>query len=150
MFCLPFHASLVLLPPAIAASYLMSVRSHRLPPLFTIASSYAVYLGTLITSVILYRLSPFHPLYRYPGPVWWRTSMLWHAVHTITGQQMRHLKAMHERHGDIIRIGSCIDVMSVSALWLLTSCLRAEYSVRTRRLPGRTTSRGFWRAQKCL
>ena len=28
-----------------------------------------VYHATLCTSIVLYRISPFHPYYRYPGPV---------------------------------------------------------------------------------
>ena len=105
-FCLPLHAGLVLLPPAIAASYFISARGDTLSPFLTITFSYVAYLGALSTSVILYRLSPFHPLHVYPGPFWSRTSMFWHAMRTTTGQQMRDLQTLHEQYGDVVRIGT--------------------------------------------
>ncbi|PIL28305.1 cytochrome P450 [Ganoderma sinense ZZ0214-1] len=85
-FSLPFHAILLLVPPAIC---------------------YTWYIGALATSVVFYRLSPFHPLHRlgYPGPVLCRTSMTWHAIRTNGGKQMEYLRSLHDMYGDIVRIG---------------------------------------------
>ncbi|TBU27634.1 high nitrogen upregulated cytochrome P450 monooxygenase 2 [Dichomitus squalens] len=117
MFSLLLHSSLVFLPPAMATSYTIFAPSDELGVFSTMVFSYVVYLGMLSTSVIFYRFSPFHPLHRYPGPFWCRTSMFWHAVRITAGQQMRYLRVLHERYGDIVRIGpNMISVRDVSLI----------------------------------
>ncbi|RDX41687.1 high nitrogen upregulated cytochrome P450 monooxygenase 2 [Lentinus brumalis] len=66
---------------------------------------YSTYLATLATSVVLYRLSPLHPLARYPGPIGCRISKLYMGVVCIPGYQHKYIKALHERYGDVVRIG---------------------------------------------
>ncbi|PIL28306.1 cytochrome P450 [Ganoderma sinense ZZ0214-1] len=108
-FSLPFHAFLLLVPPAIVWHNCMSSASTGTgwPTAFDLAFCYAWYTGALATSVVVYRLSPFHPLHRlgYPGPVLCRTSMIWHAIRTNGGKQMEYLRSLHDMYGDIVRIG---------------------------------------------
>ena len=104
-FNLSFHAFLLLVPPIIAPHYISSPGWIGWPTVSELVFCYAVYLGTLTTSVVFYRLSPFHPLYRFPGPVWCRMSMIWHAVRTSDGKQMVYLRSLHDTYGDIVRIG---------------------------------------------
>ena len=115
-FYLALHASVILLPPAIATCYAMTLPTGHMSLISTTAFCYAVYLGVLCTSVVGYRLSPFHPLSRYPGPFWSRTSMFVHAVRTTTGKQMKYLKELHERYGDVVRIGAPSFRVSLSYL----------------------------------
>ncbi|TFK87858.1 high nitrogen upregulated cytochrome P450 monooxygenase 2 [Polyporus arcularius HHB13444] len=63
------------------------------------------YLVTLILSILLYRLSHLHPLSKYPGPICCRASKLWHACVVLKGRQHEYLQALHERYGDVVRIG---------------------------------------------
>ncbi|KAI1786948.1 high nitrogen upregulated cytochrome P450 monooxygenase 2 [Ganoderma leucocontextum] len=100
MFSLPFHAFLLLAPPAIASNRASSA-GIGWPSASQLVFCYATYLAVLTLSVV----SPFHPLHRYPGPVWCRTSMFWHAIRTTDGKQMTYLRSLHDTYGDIVRIG---------------------------------------------
>ncbi|PIL22998.1 cytochrome P450 [Ganoderma sinense ZZ0214-1] len=101
VLCLPFHASLLLFPPAIAAVF----AGINWPLFNRLAFCYTTYMAALTVSVVAYRLSPFDPLYRYPGPFWGRTSMFCHATRSIGGGQAAHFRALHDTYGDIVRIG---------------------------------------------
>ena len=62
--------------------------------------------GSAVTSfTLMYRLSPFHPLAKYPGPVIAKTSKLWVVYLSTTGDMHRYYKSLHDRHGDVVRVG---------------------------------------------
>lgn len=62
-------------------------QSDRFASLTTATSSLAVYLTTLATSTIAYRLSPWHPLACFPGPVLASTTKWWgvHLFYSVEG-----------------------------------------------------------------
>ena len=68
--------------------------------------AFAAYWSGLLFFTLAYRLSPFHPLANYPGPVLAKSSKLWGAYLSATGDQHRWLKRLHDRYGDVVRIGS--------------------------------------------
>ncbi|KZS91161.1 cytochrome P450 [Sistotremastrum niveocremeum HHB9708] len=70
-----------------------------------IVFSYIVLYSTWISSVVLYRLSPLHPLARFPGPVLAKVSKLWGVWVSSRGHQHLVLKSLHDKHGPIVRIG---------------------------------------------
>ncbi|KAJ7755797.1 cytochrome P450 [Mycena metata] len=82
--------------------------------------SYLLYCSTLVLSVLAYRLSPFHPLAKYPGPVACKTSKLWLTWITSRGKLHVYLKGLHDEYGSIVRIGpnelSITDAPLVSAI----------------------------------
>ncbi|PIL25573.1 hypothetical protein GSI_11319 [Ganoderma sinense ZZ0214-1] len=100
------HAALLLGPPALIAASAVSDPSMN-PESFKNAfrSSVLIYLATLAISIVVYRISPFHPLARYPGPWLAKVSMLTPALYSTTGRRNRAVKRMHELHGDVLRIG---------------------------------------------
>ena len=68
----------------------------------------------------MYRLSPFHPLAKYRGPTIAKTSKLWAAYVCSRGGLHRYLKSLHERYGDVVRVGRyqlnlhvCVDAQLV-------------------------------------
>ena len=67
--------------------------------------AFATYLGALIFFTLAYRLSPFHPLAKYPGPVIDKTSKWWAAYISAKGDSHRYYKQLHDRYGDVVRIG---------------------------------------------
>ncbi|KAF6749615.1 high nitrogen upregulated cytochrome P450 monooxygenase 2 [Ephemerocybe angulata] len=89
---------LPILPAYLLSSYFTS-SSHCL----FLAS--VVFLCSLFTSIILYRLSPLHPLAKYPGPPLWRITKFSAAWYGAQGRYHIKLKALHDRYGHIVRIG---------------------------------------------
>ena len=107
-FSILTHAALLLGPPALIAASAVPDPSTNLD-LFKDAfrSSVFVYLATLALSIVAYRISPFHPLARYPGPWLAKVSMLGPALFSTTGHRHKYVKKMHDLHGDVLRIGAC-------------------------------------------
>ena len=69
-----------------------------------IAGTYVLSLGL---ATISYRLSPFHPLAKYSGPLLWRTSSLPLVIVSVTGHRHLVIEALHRQYGKVIRIGKC-------------------------------------------
>ena len=74
-------AFLLLILPAVVSGVFGRGASSILWPLLR---TYAIFHTSLISSVVLYRLSPFHPLAKYPGPILAKISKLWFvSVHKV-------------------------------------------------------------------
>jgi hypothetical protein len=65
----------------------------------------SVYWAALAASVGVYRLSPFHPLAHYPGPLLARLSRLWALRVALSGQQHIVSHQLFERYGNAVRTG---------------------------------------------
>ncbi|KAJ7510436.1 cytochrome P450 [Mycena galericulata] len=98
----PLFAALLVLPPSIL-SLLLAPHGQR--NLTTIGLTFLTYISTLITSVVLYRVSPFHPLASYPGPILCKVSKLWLAGVAMAGKQHLYYQHLHQRYGDVVRVG---------------------------------------------
>ncbi|EGN99144.1 hypothetical protein SERLA73DRAFT_181973 [Serpula lacrymans var. lacrymans S7.3] len=70
-----------------------------------VVSTYLLYWFTILTSIALYRLSPFHPLAKYPGPILARISKFWMVWMSSDGKQHVYYYNLHKRYGDVVRIG---------------------------------------------
>ncbi|KAH9481263.1 Cytochrome P450 67 [Psilocybe cubensis] len=67
--------------------------------------SYGIVYGTLAASILIYRLSPIHPLAKYPGPLLAKCSQFWNIYNSYTGRtHLNHLN-LHKRYGPIVRTG---------------------------------------------
>ncbi|KAJ7148936.1 cytochrome P450 [Mycena crocata] len=99
--------ALVLLLGGLIGLYLR-VRSIQL----TVEYS-GVYFVALVLSTVAYRLSPFHPLTSYPGPILWRFSSIMLAIVSSTGYRHLTLEELHRRYGTFVRIGP--NVLSVNS-----------------------------------
>ncbi|KAI0795685.1 cytochrome P450 [Abortiporus biennis] len=67
--------------------------------------TYLIYHTTILTCVVSYRLSPYHPLATYPGPLLAKISQLWFTYHGYSGRQHLVIQALHNKLGDVVRIG---------------------------------------------
>ncbi|TFK24863.1 cytochrome P450 67 [Coprinopsis marcescibilis] len=65
----------------------------------------AVYFGALLTSIVAYRLSPFHPLWNVPGPTLCKVSKVWMMWIAYKGGLHRYCKEAHDVYGPVVRIG---------------------------------------------
>ena len=106
-----FHhlAFLVVLPYSISllassASRFENISSYN--TYSTCVFSFGLYYLTLISSIIIYRLSPWHPLAKYPGPLLAKLTKLWGVYQTAQGTYHLKTKELHERYGPFVRIGT--------------------------------------------
>jgi hypothetical protein len=98
---IPAFLATLLLPPA-ALSYVVPSTS----PVLGFFQHLALYWISLGTSIAFYRLSPFHPLAKIPGPALAKVSRLWAARHVMAGRQHVLSHELFEHyHSDIIRTG---------------------------------------------
>ena len=67
--------------------------------------AFTAYVGALICFTLAYRLSPTHPLSKYPGPLIAKTTKWWVAYISARGDPHRYYKHLHDRYGDVVRIG---------------------------------------------
>jgi hypothetical protein len=93
---------LLFLVPAILS---IPISSHVPWPSAAVLLAFAAYGSAVILFTLMYRLSSFHPLAKYPGPTIAKTSKLWAAYLGATGDMHRYYKGLHDRYGDVVRIG---------------------------------------------
>ncbi|KAF8989678.1 high nitrogen upregulated cytochrome P450 monooxygenase 2 [Cyathus striatus] len=67
--------------------------------------AYAVCYATLVSSTLAYRLSPLHPLYKYPGPILAKCTKFWGIYQTYTGKAHVTTLGLHRKYGSVVRTG---------------------------------------------
>ncbi|KAF5319606.1 hypothetical protein D9619_008353 [Psilocybe cf. subviscida] len=87
------------------------------PASLSLETSYLVTYMTLIVSVLCYRLSPLHPLWKYPGPILGRCSKFYGIWQQHSGEMYLKVQAMHDCYGDVVRTGpNELTIRNISAL----------------------------------
>ena len=80
--------------------------SYHVPwPAAAVLSGFLTYGSAVKFFTLMYRLSPFHPLAKYPGPALTKMSKFWVAYLCAQGDQHRYYKSLHDRYGDVVRVG---------------------------------------------
>ena len=92
---------LIVIPALLSGPISCTVQS----PYAALPLAFAAYWSGLVFFTIAYRLSSFHPLAKYPGPLLAKASKWWAAHLSGTGDQHRCIKRLHDRYGDVVRIG---------------------------------------------
>ncbi|KAI0699707.1 cytochrome P450 [Cytidiella melzeri] len=96
---------------------LVSILQYRLDTPQSVPRSFLLFWSTLLLSIVLYRLSPIHPLARYPGPIQAKVSKLWMAWVASSGKQHLYIQRLHDVYGDVVRIGpNELSIRDVSAI----------------------------------
>ncbi|KAL5489838.1 hypothetical protein ACEPAI_4670 [Sanghuangporus weigelae] len=114
-------------PANLLATLILLVGIPSLPCYFLLAHfdsgvlagllSYAAFYGTLASSIILYRLSPIHPLAKYPGPWYLKISKLFAMLHASSGKQYVFFRKLHDKYGSFVRVGpNEVSVADVEAI----------------------------------
>lgn len=68
------------------------------------------YLVGLVLSTIIYRLSPIHPLAKYPGPLLCRITQFREMFAAGSTKRGRWIVSMHEKYGPFVRTGEMLHV----------------------------------------
>lgn len=71
-----------------------------------VLSVFSIYFATLLTSLALYRLSPFHPLAQYPGPILHKLSNFQMVRVALTGKRHLYITELHKKYGSHVRVGA--------------------------------------------
>lgn len=98
---IPVGFLLVFVPSCLVPVIHLHVRNIILAVVTTFTSHYAL----ILLYVALYRLSPFHPLAQYPGPIKNKLSKFTSSYIAAKGKQHVYVRKLHERYGDIVRTG---------------------------------------------
>jgi hypothetical protein len=94
--------SLFIVVPALLS---IPISYHVLWSSTAVLIAFAAYGGAVTSFTLIYRLSPFHPLAKHPGPAIAKTSKLWAAYVCARGDLHRYYKSLHDLYGDIVRVG---------------------------------------------
>ena len=86
----------------------LSAQKYWSPVPFSVFKVSALYFSTLAFITVAYRLSPFHPLAKYPGPITWRISSVVLAFYSFTGKRHLYIDEFHKKYGPFVRIGESI------------------------------------------
>ncbi|TCD70749.1 hypothetical protein EIP91_001778 [Steccherinum ochraceum] len=98
----PLYVALLVLAAPLVLSLLLVT---HLPLISSLVVSFVTYNATLLTSILFYRVGPFHPLARYPGPLLCKVSMIYMAIHTYHGKRHEYIRQLFELYGDVVRTG---------------------------------------------
>ncbi|KAG6909161.1 hypothetical protein DXG01_001788 [Tephrocybe rancida] len=109
-------ASILLLEPAV----FLALLSWPTLGIVSVLTVYGVFLTSLMMSIVVYRLSPWHPLAEYPGPMLNKITQFRNVYVQWSGFQHLVLKELHDQYGTFVRIGpnelSVIDVDAALAI----------------------------------
>ncbi|KAJ7865599.1 cytochrome P450 [Mycena olivaceomarginata] len=86
--------------------------------------SCSLYYSGLLFWILAYRMSPLHPLSKYPGPIACRISKLWLTFIASRGKLHIYVKELHDAYGPVIRIGP--NELSINEVSLVPSILGAN------------------------
>ena len=126
--------------------FLLTPISYTGTPLYSsIPLTFTTYTGALILFTLSYRLSPFHPLAKYPGPVIAKTSKWWAAYISARGDSHRTYKYLHDIYGDVVRIGRgrCLLFLSIPL-----PIVRTQRTLNSRCFPYSPCSRQRWPTER--
>ncbi|EJD00159.1 high nitrogen upregulated cytochrome P450 monooxygenase 2 [Fomitiporia mediterranea MF3/22] len=109
---------LVVIPSLPAACFLPHFQQDS--AILAVLSAFALFYFSLVTSIVIYRLSPWHPLAKYPGPFLAKITKLWGLSKMAKGKNHLMHKELHEKYGPYVRIGpnelSVVDVSAISSI----------------------------------
>ena len=69
---------------------------------------FGLFWSTLTASILVYRVSPWHPLAKYPGPLICKLTKFHLAFLSLGGKQFLYYHELHRKYGDAVRVGQQI------------------------------------------
>ncbi|EJD51337.1 cytochrome P450 [Auricularia subglabra TFB-10046 SS5] len=74
-------------------------------------------IGSLLLSIGVYRLSPWHPLARFPGSTSFKLTKLRTVFASWRGDYFKRVKQMHDKYGPVVRVApNAVSINDVSAV----------------------------------
>lgn len=91
---------LVLVPTALSG-----LSSSFSNPLLAVPAIFLAHWSLLLLFTGLYRVSPFHPLAKFPGPFFHKISKFKDISEKSKGTMHQYYQKLHQKYGDFVRIG---------------------------------------------
>ncbi|KAI0319094.1 cytochrome P450 [Amylostereum chailletii] len=102
-------------------------------------------LSALALVTIAYRLSPFHPLAKFPGPLINKITSLRIAYIVYTGHRHTYIADLHQKYGKFVRTGTkTLSINSHAAVAPIYANANAFDKSDTYELPGRSTGNSIF------
>jgi len=125
----------------IATTTLHTAKSPSLFSSITFAISViSVHLLTVVTLTVMYRISPFHPLWNFPGPLINKVSSLKLFQVVWSGKRHDYIYQMHEKYGTFVRTGpntlSINTHSAINPLYASANAMEKSLAYRPGRLHG--------------
>ena len=99
---------LLAVAPAIPTYFLIANLESRV---LAILLAYGLFYVALVSSIVLYRISPFHPLAKYPGPISLKISKFVAMYRGLGGKQHIYFKKLHAKYGPYVRVGEYLVIL---------------------------------------
>lgn len=128
---------LVLHALVFTAIVIMDARTTEQSSLY---NSYCVvlgYLSGLFSSIVTYRLSPWHRLHDFPGPRLAAVSKFWHVWQCRDSRNHELMERLHNQYGDFVRIGMGPPQDNLSLIAAKTDTPDRFRAIRSRFVPSR-------------
>ena len=97
--------SLLILLLAIPACLTWLYLPHAGSTIQAAVKVFSLFWSTIATSILVYRISPWHPLAKYPGPLICKLTKFHFAYLALGGKQFLYYCELHRKYGDVVRIG---------------------------------------------
>lgn len=101
----PLHLGVVSTLLVVIPTALSALLAPYYGAVYALPLTFALFHATLLTSIALYRLSPFHPYAQFPGPIPAKLSMFWVGSIATGGKKYEYISQLHEQYGDYVRVG---------------------------------------------
>lgn len=113
--------AILTLAGANTALYALLERLEALPAGYTASALLGLIgstsIGSLLLSIGIYRVSPWHPLARFPGSIGFKLTKLCTVFASWKGDYFRRVKQMHDRYGPIVRVApNAVSINDASAV----------------------------------
>ncbi|KAG7094273.1 hypothetical protein E1B28_007877 [Marasmius oreades] len=95
---------LTLITPILPSYFLLS-HFERWSWFWALLVGYTTCYASLLISIVLYRLSSFHPLARHPGPLLAKCTKFWGVYQASTGKLHVKYLELHRHYGPVVRTG---------------------------------------------
>ena len=99
----PFWLFVLLL--AIPAYLTLLYLPHAGSTILAAVKVFSLFWSTLVISILVYRVSPWHPLAKYPGPLLCKLTKFYLAYFALGGKQYLYYYELHQKYGNVVRIG---------------------------------------------
>ena len=124
------HVALLLGLPAALSLVLYQLTSRLL---HSIGTAFAAYWALLLCFTGLYRISPFHRLAAFPGPLGAKLSKVWMTFIMAEGKISLYYRDLHRQYGDVVRVGT----WTHSSMFIEYSISHRYRAERSERQPSR-------------